>query len=45
MYITESASISWHSNPGPFGHSQSIQNYTPKGKVNTVSSRTLDDFF
>ena len=38
MYITFFASILWPSNPSPFGHSQSIQNYTPKGKVNTVSS-------
>ena len=35
------ASISWPLNPGPFGCSQSIQNYSPKGEVNTVSSRTL----
>ena len=35
MSITEIASISWPSNQGPFGCSQSIQNYryTPKGNL------------
>ena len=37
------ASISWPLNPGPFGCSQSIQNYSPKGEVNTVSSRLAVD--